>query len=455
MKIFLSYASQDRAVAESIAFSLRGRGHKVFLDRDNLPPGKSYDEQIESAVNESEIFVFLISPDSVEHGRYSLTELTFARRKWPDPNGRVLPVMVRKTPLEQIPPYLTAVSYLEPVGNIAAETSSTVHTMRPLKERSEEFFVQYRHILGFGSVLGIAAVLLGLGVPFCLAAATSVVFTWLDSNASDEATKVISSWLHGRSRNKPDMGNILLRAFDGIYTSPLPTFKAFKRSSAISTIIVTLLVVMPAILAAIRILLSTRDLEELQNIMDRMIPPALADYMVPAVPVPIALIIFLLIIILSDYISLFPVRYFLSLAKTRPIFASLMSSAVGIVVVNVSYVYFAIFSLISMLFIAVIGNSPLHILEPPNLSDLTPNIVNDLASITTIMRPAFVTHLWLPLFAISSLIVKLLYLILPAVEKAQWFLKQGDAHPFRAIGIVATIIVFGSAMLVKEAWTVL
>jgi hypothetical protein len=33
----------------------------------------------------------------------------------------------------------------------------------------------------------------------------------------------------------------------------------------------------------------------------------------------------------------------------------------------------------------------------------------------------------------------------------QWFLKQGDAHPLKAIGIVATIIVFGSAMLVKEA----
>jgi hypothetical protein len=29
------------------------------------------------------------------------------------------------------------------------------------------------------------------------------------------------------------------------------------------------------------------------------------------------------------------------------------------------------------------------------------------------------------------------------------------AHPLKAIGIVATIIVFGSAMLVKEAWTVL
>jgi hypothetical protein len=61
-------------------------------------------------------------------------------------------------------------------------------------------------------------ILLGLGVPFYLGAATSGVFAWLDSNASDEATKVISSWLHGRSQNKPDLGNLIISAFDRIYT---------------------------------------------------------------------------------------------------------------------------------------------------------------------------------------------------------------------------------------------
>jgi hypothetical protein len=33
--------------------------------------------------------------------------------------------------------------------------------------------------------------------------------------------------------------------------------------------------------------------------------------------------------------------------------------------------------------------------------------------------------------------------------------KARGRHPLKAIGIIATIIVFGSAMLVKEAWTVL
>jgi formylglycine-generating enzyme required for sulfatase activity len=131
MKLFLSHANEDRPLAELIAFSIRGRGHNVFLDEDDLPAGRNYDEQIERAVKACDAFVFLISPDSVAGGRYTLTELSFARSRWKDPHGRVLPVMVRKTPLDQVPPYLKAVTILEPVGNIAAETSAAVDRLIP------------------------------------------------------------------------------------------------------------------------------------------------------------------------------------------------------------------------------------------------------------------------------------------------------------------------------------
>jgi hypothetical protein len=157
MKIFLSYASQDKSAAESIAFSLRSRGHAVFLDRDDLPPGGSYDEQIERAVKESDIFVFLISPDSIADGRYTLTELKFARQKWPDPSGHVLPVIARKTPFENIPTYLKAVTILEPIGNIAAETSVAVDNMQRSRPRSMKWdnsalFPRYRYALAVVAV---------------------------------------------------------------------------------------------------------------------------------------------------------------------------------------------------------------------------------------------------------------------------------------------------------------
>jgi TIR domain len=174
MKIFVSYASQDKLAAESIALSIRGRGYTAFLDRDDLPPGASYDEQIELAVKDSDIFVFLISPDSLMAGHYSLTELKFARQKWPTPNGRVLPVMLRKTPMEKVPTYLKAVTVLEPVGNVAAETSAAVENMqrsgfrRPMKFGMPELFSRYRYVLALGAVGGfvtLALVLFALKQP--------------------------------------------------------------------------------------------------------------------------------------------------------------------------------------------------------------------------------------------------------------------------------------------------
>jgi hypothetical protein len=138
MNIFLSYASEDRSTAEAIAFSLRDRGHEVFLDRDGLRVGEGFDKSIEQAVNKSNIFIFLISPQSVAEGRYTLTELTFARQKWPSPSGHVLPVRVRTTSRDQIPSYLKAVTILEPHGNVAAETSAKVNQMGGGKAEPEK-----------------------------------------------------------------------------------------------------------------------------------------------------------------------------------------------------------------------------------------------------------------------------------------------------------------------------
>jgi hypothetical protein len=126
LQIFLSYAAEDKNIAEPIAFSLRARGHKVFFDRDDLPPGGEYDMRIEQAVERSALFIFLLSPASVTKGRFTLTELDFARRKWRNADGHVLPVMAKPVPFEDIPNFLKSVTVLEPQGNIAAEVAAAV-----------------------------------------------------------------------------------------------------------------------------------------------------------------------------------------------------------------------------------------------------------------------------------------------------------------------------------------
>jgi tetratricopeptide (TPR) repeat protein len=124
MKIFLSYAAEQRPVAEPLALALEADGHEVFFDRHDLPVGGSYHDRIRDAIDEADRYVFLVSPQSVEPGSYALTELSLAQARWPRPSGRVLPVMAVPTPFEHLPAYLGAVTVLQPKGNLAAEVAA-------------------------------------------------------------------------------------------------------------------------------------------------------------------------------------------------------------------------------------------------------------------------------------------------------------------------------------------
>ena len=174
MDIFISYASEQRTLAEEIALALRAEGHEAFFDRTELPEGDAYNARIREAVNSCDLLIFLVSPEAVSSGRYTLTELRFAEEKWPSPTGRVLPVIAQPTPNAQIPAYLRAVSILRPAGSVAAEVVAAVD--RLLKPRWLRLLRRYAPVLG-------ALVLVGGGV-----GAWRAVETW---RACGDATRLV------------------------------------------------------------------------------------------------------------------------------------------------------------------------------------------------------------------------------------------------------------------------
>lgn len=131
MHIFLSYSSADRDVANRVHLSLVAQGHDVFFDREDLTPGLEYDNRIAEEIRRTNLFIFLVSPETVSTGRYTLSELGLAQRRWKHPARHVLPVMVRSTPMDQIPPYLKAVTIMQPAGDIPAEVADYVRQIRP------------------------------------------------------------------------------------------------------------------------------------------------------------------------------------------------------------------------------------------------------------------------------------------------------------------------------------
>ena len=171
MKLFLSYAGENRAVAEEISLALTGAGHDVFFDKPRLNPGDDYNQSIRESIAEADAMIFLISPQSVETGRYTLTELKFARRKWTHPKQRVLPVLVHPTPIERIPAYLRSVTMLEPVGNIAAEVAEALEhkvTPKPKGGDTSSAFLQRKSLL--------AVFLTGVFIALALGTLFSIIY---------------------------------------------------------------------------------------------------------------------------------------------------------------------------------------------------------------------------------------------------------------------------------------
>lgn len=135
MHIFISHAHEDRPAAEKIHFALIGAGHTTFYDRDSLPPGGEFHQRIQSEIERCDAFIFLVSPDSVARGSYSMSELKQARARWPHPRDRVLPVVCREVPQDQIPQYLMEVTLVESEGNLAADVLFAVSRLPIARDR--------------------------------------------------------------------------------------------------------------------------------------------------------------------------------------------------------------------------------------------------------------------------------------------------------------------------------
>lgn len=154
MKVFLSYASEYVDLAESICLALNSDGHDVFFDRSRLLPSGDYNQHIRKAVKESDIFVFLISPESVKKGSYALSELAIAKKKWAHPKKKVIPVIVHPTPFENIPVYLQSITFLEPEGNIPIEVCSVVDTLN-----QGTSFLRIRSKFSLAALIGFVIIL--------------------------------------------------------------------------------------------------------------------------------------------------------------------------------------------------------------------------------------------------------------------------------------------------------
>jgi hypothetical protein len=272
---------------------------------------------------------------------------------------------------------------------------------------------------------------LGLGIPFMLATATYGLFYWLDKNASAQATRAISAWFRGQAYAKIDLSAAIVGAFDKLYKSPLLSFRAFRRSIAVSIVVYS----------------------SSSFLLFMMAPSWRARFSQPFLSYTDwagILLLAVLCFILIDYISLFVVRKCLTIAEHYLMLSLIIAFIAGLFIFLLLY---SVMAFIIMIFTAFNHNFLFFFLSygiPSYFRNLFYFYLNDPEKLAY-LSPMFLVHLWLLLFALGALGTRLLYPIFRIITWAQWFLKQGDRHPMRAIGMVAAALMFIAGGIWKAA----
>jgi len=115
-QVIISYAEADRTTMDKIRNSLRRESITVWTNATDIQTGEAFEVAIKRGIEQADNLVYLLSPDVV-NSSYCQQELNYALSL----NKRIIPVLVRETPAEQIPHALRDLQYIDLTDNVKEE----------------------------------------------------------------------------------------------------------------------------------------------------------------------------------------------------------------------------------------------------------------------------------------------------------------------------------------------
>lgn len=106
-ELFLSYARENKAFVQKLYSALGRADHESWVDWEGIPPSAEWRQQISSAIEAAQAFIFVISPDSVvsEICRQELAQAV-------DNNKRLIPVVYQDVGETQVPEALGKLNWV-------------------------------------------------------------------------------------------------------------------------------------------------------------------------------------------------------------------------------------------------------------------------------------------------------------------------------------------------------
>ncbi|MBK8824017.1 MAG: toll/interleukin-1 receptor domain-containing protein [Anaerolineales bacterium] len=106
-QLFISYSRKDTEFARRLADSFVAQKMEVWVDWEDIPPSVDWMREIEKGIEEANVFVFIVSPDSI-NSKVCAEEVAHAIK-----NGkRIAPIVARDVDFNQAPPTLSHLNWI-------------------------------------------------------------------------------------------------------------------------------------------------------------------------------------------------------------------------------------------------------------------------------------------------------------------------------------------------------
>src|SRR6476469_1931158 len=117
--VFVSYSRRDGEFVRGLVAALEARGKSVWVDTQGIGAGEVFPDAIRHAIEASDAFVFVISPESVA-SRYCENEVDYALAL----SKRVVPVLREMVEDDALPEAIRVRNWVEYTPDMDAEAAS-------------------------------------------------------------------------------------------------------------------------------------------------------------------------------------------------------------------------------------------------------------------------------------------------------------------------------------------
>ena len=85
-QLFISYSRKDTEIARRLTDRFTAQGLNVWVDWQDIPPSVDWIKEIQKGIEEADIFLFLISPDSVASQicKDEIAHASINAKRWPE-----------------------------------------------------------------------------------------------------------------------------------------------------------------------------------------------------------------------------------------------------------------------------------------------------------------------------------------------------------------------------------